>query len=152
MQHLSTSKGIKNHLLDGFTLVEVFITVFILAFGCLAASRSLIVSLKTFNFADNNTVATFLAESEMERLKSLTFAELTFEANNNPVVKTSNINRLGQVCTPPGCDNFIFSRLVKIFPKTPTSFSHQLEIEVSWFDRTGPHKITYSGAITTFSF
>ncbi|MDR1085888.1 MAG: prepilin-type N-terminal cleavage/methylation domain-containing protein [Deltaproteobacteria bacterium] len=149
---ISENKIKKAHLSGGFTLVEILVTVFVLAFGCLAASKMLTISLKGFSYADNITVATFLAESELERLRALTFAELTYEATHTPVVVTNNINRLGQVCTPPGCDSFIFSRTVSFFPKTPTSFSHQIEIAVSWLDRIGRQEITYSGVVTSFSF
>jgi prepilin-type N-terminal cleavage/methylation domain-containing protein len=141
------------HLSGGFTLIEILVTVFVLAFGCLAASKMLAISLKGFNYADNITVATFLAESEMERLRALNFADLTYEATHNSEVVTGNINRLGQVCTPPGCgDSFNFSRTVRFYPDVPTSFSHQIEIEVSWLDRIGRQKVTYSGVVTSFSF
>jgi prepilin-type N-terminal cleavage/methylation domain-containing protein len=140
----------KNH--SGFTLVEVLITVVVLAVGCLAASRLLVVSLKGFNLADNMTAAVFLAEAEMERLKSLPHSKMTYDAEHTPVVVTNNLNRLGQTCTPPNCQGYIFNRTVSYFRNAPTTFSNHVEIVVDWTDSNGPHNILYTGAITTLSF
>jgi prepilin-type N-terminal cleavage/methylation domain-containing protein len=136
----------------GFTLVELIITVCVLSFGCLAVLQMQSASMRGSNLADNLTAATFLAESEMERLKSLPFTDLTLEANLGTVT-TENLNRMGEVClTPPNCPNYHFTRTINYYSNTPTSFSHQVEIEVSWRDNTGAHSVFYSGAITSYIF
>jgi prepilin-type N-terminal cleavage/methylation domain-containing protein len=137
--------------LSGFTLVELLITVAVLSIGCLTAIQMQANSLRSSNLADNITVATFLAEAEMERLKALPFPKLTVEAESGESV-TTGLNRLGQVCVPPACSGHIFSRTVTYYPYTPTSRSHQVEITVNWTDNTGRHSVFYSGAITTLAF
>ncbi|MDR1658135.1 MAG: prepilin-type N-terminal cleavage/methylation domain-containing protein [Deltaproteobacteria bacterium] len=135
----------------GFTLIELLITVAVLSIGCFAAIRMQATSLKSSNLADNITAATFLAEGEMERLKALSFVELTNETELSTVV-VNKLNRLGQTCTTGACSNHIFTRTVNYYPSTPTTLSHQVEISVAWTDNTGPHSVLYSAAITSLSF
>jgi prepilin-type N-terminal cleavage/methylation domain-containing protein len=137
----------------GFTLVELMITIAVLTLGILVAIQVQTSSLMGSNVADNLTAATFLAEAEMERLKSLSFSELTLETENESVT-TTGLNRLGLTdCQEPAeCSNYIFDRTVNYFAQVPTSLSHQVEISVTWQDSAGKHTVLYSGAISSLSF
>jgi type II secretory pathway pseudopilin PulG len=131
------------------TLVEILIAVLIVGFSCLAIFTVHVSSLKTKNVSDNMTLATTIAVSEFERLKTLPFEEL-LESTNTEV---SNLNRLGQQCTgKKDCSEHIFTRRVRFFPKTPTSLSCQVEIEVDWRDSVGRHSQFFSSVISTMSF
>jgi Tfp pilus assembly protein PilV len=149
---LRIPKFLKRSSRRAFTLVEILITVCVLTFGCLAVILMQQASLRGANFSDNLTGAVFLAESELERLKALSFGALENEVEAGDKV-VSDLNRMGKTCeTSPNCSLFPFTRTVKFFKDTPTSFSHQVEIEVTWRDNSGPHKVFYSSAITSFSF
>jgi Tfp pilus assembly protein PilV len=142
----------KRGALRSFTLVEILITVCVLTFGCLAVILMQQASLRGANYSDNLTGAVFLAESELERLKALSFTSLETEVEAGDKT-VSNLNRMGKVCnTIPNCGLFPFTRTVKFYPDTPTSFSHQVEIEVTWRDNSGPHRVFYSSALTSYMF
>jgi hypothetical protein len=137
---------------SGITLVEILITVCILTLGCLGAIQMKATTLKSANMSDNITAATFLAEAELERLKSLLYEELLVESEATTVT-TNNLNRLGQTCTDDLCDSsYIFSRKVDFFPGLPTVRSCQVEITIGWADDLGSHSFLYSGAVTSLSF
>ncbi|MDR1656110.1 MAG: prepilin-type N-terminal cleavage/methylation domain-containing protein [Deltaproteobacteria bacterium] len=135
----------------GFTLVELLVTVVVLTIGCLAAIRLQATSLKSSNLADHIMVATFLAEGEMERLKALTFPQLTVEAAKGQMVE-AGLNRLGQPCRAELCSGHIFTRTVNYYQAIPTSLSYQVEIIIDWTDNTGPQRVLHSAAITSLSF
>ena len=133
----------------GFTLVEVLVTVVVIAMGCLAALWLQSAAMRGNSQSDHLTVAGFLAESEIERLKSLDFAAATKEAEDHetaPVVQ--NLNRWGEIQTD---GSGVYTRTVRYFPKRPTSLSHQVEVEGAWHDNHGPHRLDYTAALTDFS-
>ena len=138
----------------GFTLVELLVTVLVLTIGCLAAIQMQAASLKGTNLADNLTSATFLAEAEMERLKSLDASEMAIEAEAGTVTRTG-LDRLGRSCVPVGpetCSNHMYTMTVEYFPKLPTSLSTQVDITVAWTDNNGHRTVRYSGAMTYLTF
>jgi prepilin-type N-terminal cleavage/methylation domain-containing protein len=138
--------------LKGFTLVELLITIAVISFGCLAAIQLQLASLRGTATADHMTVATFLAESEMERLKSLTWVELTEESDEGAKVE-SNLDRNGLSCpSSTQCEGFVYNRTVRFFKGEPTTMSTQVEVEVSWRDSTGPHNVFYTAAMTSLTF
>lgn len=138
---------------SGFTLMELLVTVMVLTIGCLVALRMQTSSIKVATLADNITAATFMAESEMERLKTLSAAEISAEGEHGPVVE-KGLDRLGAPCLPgeASCVDHIFTRTVTHHPGQPTKLSHQVEITVAWFDNSGPHSVVYSGVATNLSF
>ncbi|MDR2367398.1 MAG: hypothetical protein LBF58_04695 [Deltaproteobacteria bacterium] len=135
----------------GVTLIEILISVCILSLGCLAAIQMKTTTIKSANMSDNITAATFLAEAEMERLKSLLYEELIAESEGGTVT-TDKLNRLGQTCDDTCDPGNIFSRKVAFFPGSPTVRSCQVEITIGWNDDLGSHSFLYSGAITSLSF
>jgi prepilin-type N-terminal cleavage/methylation domain-containing protein len=139
----------------GFTLLEVLVTVAVLSLGCLAALQMQGYSLRGSTMADNMTAATFLAEAEMERLKSLSRSDLDQEADGGTRV-TGDLDRLGEVCPPAPavCDPGVhsFTRTTRYFPETPTSLSHHVEVGVAWVDNSGGHEVILSAIVTSLTF
>jgi prepilin-type N-terminal cleavage/methylation domain-containing protein len=134
--------------LPGFTLVELLIAVCVIAFGALVSVNMHITSLKGKNIAANMTYAGAIAETEMERLKTLPLADVMKMSST----EVTNLNQLSQACSPgPGndCSQHIFTRRVNFYPKNPTSLSCHVEIEVDWKDSSGKHSILYSAVIST---
>ena len=136
---------------EGFTLVEIVVTVCVLAFGCLAVIHMHTASLRGSNYSDNLSAAVFLAESEMERIKALDYSALKDLAALGEVSQT-RLNRMGEACPSPVCGLYPFDRKVNFYPDVPTSFSDHVEIEVSWRDNSGSHRVFYSGAVTSMVF
>ena len=62
---------------DGFTLIEVLIAISILSIGVLAVGMMQISSIKGNKTALDISEASFLAESELERLLSIPFGDVT---------------------------------------------------------------------------
>jgi prepilin-type N-terminal cleavage/methylation domain-containing protein len=136
---------------QGFTLIEVLITVAVIAFGCLAVVNLQMASLRGTATADHQTVATFLAESEIERLKSLTWTELIEESDSGGKVEP-NLDRNGNSCSsPPNCDGHQYKRTVRFYKGQPTTMSTQVEVEVNWSDNSGAHGVLYTAAMTRLS-
>jgi prepilin-type N-terminal cleavage/methylation domain-containing protein len=136
----------------GFTLVEVLISLAVIAFGCLAVSQMQISSMRGNSLANNMTIASVLVESEMERLKSLSAADFRDEvqAGNR---QEGPLNRLGQTC-PAGldCSGYLFNRRISFFPEVPTVLSTQVLVEVTWTDSAGSHRVAYNTALTSLTF
>ena len=140
-------------LRPGFTLIEVIVTVLIISIGCLAALMLQSSSLRSNNLSDHMTVATFLAESELERLKSLPFTDLTKEINDKGPTVTKTLNRKSEAC-PSGdsCRQYPYTMTIHYYSGTPTSYSHQAEIEVDWRDNVGSHEVFYSAVFTDLEY
>ncbi|MDR2141630.1 MAG: prepilin-type N-terminal cleavage/methylation domain-containing protein [Deltaproteobacteria bacterium] len=135
-------------LAKGFTLVELLIAVCVLAFGALATINMHIASLKGKNIPAYTTFASAIAETEMERLKALPYAQVATMSNN----EVTNLNQMSQQCAPgPGvdCSQHIFTRRVKFYPGNPTSMSCHVEIEVTWTDSAGERSILYSSVLSS---
>jgi prepilin-type N-terminal cleavage/methylation domain-containing protein len=137
---------------SAFTLVEILITMAVISFGCLAALQMQATAIKGNDLADNMTVAMFLAESEMERIKTISYSKLKSMVEDGLATHTdNNINRLGESCIGTPCNGYIFTRKVDYIPKYPTTVSITVEITVEWRDTAGPHHVFYSGTVTSFS-
>jgi hypothetical protein len=134
-------------------MVELLITILVLTLGCLAVVRLHVNALKSAHLADNITAATFLAEAELERLKSLSQATLQTESSSGTITSTG-LDRLGRTCTGVGlaCSNYIFNRTVSFHPRVPTTLSHQVEVVIDWRDSAGPHSVVHWAALTALAF
>jgi type IV pilus assembly protein PilV len=133
----------------GFTLIEVLVTVVVIAVGCLAVLWMQSAAMRGHAQSDNLTLATILAETEMERLKSLSFPDLTVEAEAaGPAGSvTRQLNRLGRA-EPPA----IYTLTTRYFTKQPTTLSHQVEVSVGWRDTQGVRRnLRYTAVLTSFS-
>jgi prepilin-type N-terminal cleavage/methylation domain-containing protein len=133
---------------EGFTLIEVLVAIALISFGCFAAGTMQIAALKAKNVADNVIVASFLAESELERLKTLSMNELT-RLND---YEDKNLSRLGEPSPSPRREGASFDRSVRVFQGEPTAMSYSVEIEITWRDSTGPHYVLHSAVLTGTSY
>lgn len=132
----------------GFTLIEVLVTVMVIAIGCLAVIQLQATAMRGGSQADQLTVASFLIESEIERLRSLEFAAVPAEAG------TKCLNRTGVVipCDAANASVFPYTLTTTITAGTPTSLSHQAVVALRWRDAHGPHQMSYDAIISRFSF
>jgi Tfp pilus assembly protein PilV len=133
----------------GFTLVEHLMAVCVIAIGVLISVTMHVSSLKGKNVAANMTYATAIAETELERLKTLPFDDVIKMTNK----EIPNLNHLSQTCsTGLDCSQHIFTLKTRFFPKNPTSFSCHVEIEVDWKDSSGPKSVIYTAIVSSTSF
>jgi prepilin-type N-terminal cleavage/methylation domain-containing protein len=70
----------------GFTLVEVLISVIILAVGLLALSQLYVTGMYTYQKARNMSLATQRASREMERAQNFTFTLINSAHSQNKIV------------------------------------------------------------------
>ncbi|MDR1487051.1 MAG: prepilin-type N-terminal cleavage/methylation domain-containing protein [Deltaproteobacteria bacterium] len=131
----------------GFTLIEVLVSVAILAFGLMSALFLQISSIKYGSQADHLTVASMLAESEIERLKTYT------QFNEIPdAVSTSleYLTREGEVCAL-GDSRCVYTRETTLEQGFPTTRSHSIVVKIFWNDALGKHELSYNAVITDFN-
>jgi prepilin-type N-terminal cleavage/methylation domain-containing protein len=134
--------------MEGFTLIESIVAVLLIAFGCFAAAAMQVAVVKSKVTSDNVTAATFLAESELEKLKTLPMSELTSLGG----YEDRDLDSLGLPCLASPCGSQAFNRKVSFFPGQPTAFSCHVEVAVSWRDSGGPHEILREAIMTVSTF
>ncbi|MDR2367802.1 MAG: prepilin-type N-terminal cleavage/methylation domain-containing protein [Deltaproteobacteria bacterium] len=134
----------------GMTLVEVLITIMVLTVGCLAAMRSTATSDRAYSLAGQAALASALAESEIERLKSLSRFELEAEAGLGTRVE-ANLDRFGLACKG-SCPGPAFTRTVRYFPGGVTANSTQVEVEIAWPGGGGRRRVVRGTTVTWLSF
>jgi hypothetical protein len=135
--------------------VEVLVTMAVIAFGALAVLLMQSNALRSNTMSDHMTVATFLSESEIERLKSLTFEEMNAEITKRGTSVTWYVDRMNRICPTPGAScapQYPYEVQLKYFPLYPTKYSNMAEVTVSWRDNTGRHSVHNSAAMTNLSF
>jgi prepilin-type N-terminal cleavage/methylation domain-containing protein len=67
----------------GFTLIEVLIGISIFAIGMLAVARMQMLTVRNTTVGNLTSQATMLANQKIEELKTMAFADLTNEVENN---------------------------------------------------------------------
>ena len=127
----------------GVTLIEVLAAVAIFGIGCMAVMSMQIMSMNSGQRATNLTIASFLAESQMEWLRSLAFNAVQ-AVSQNP----ERLARDGEACPASAPDNTCFTRTTTINLGTPTSRSYQIWVEVKWKGLDGERKVIYDTVIS----
>jgi prepilin-type N-terminal cleavage/methylation domain-containing protein len=131
----------------GFTLVEILISVVILSIGLMSALFLQLLTIKHGSQADHLTVASMLAESEIERLKSfVNFNEIPDEVNAG----LEYLTREGEPCTL-GADRCVYTRQTTLTSREPTTRSHSVLVKVFWTDSLGRHELGYTAVLTDFN-
>ena len=131
----------------GFTLVEILVTVVVIALGCLAVLWMQAVAMRGNSQSEHLSVASTLAKSEIERLKCFSFDDLKKELENLKTAGAVKLNRQGLTQAQGGR----YTRTIAFDEKKPTSRSHQVEIKVEWRDAHGDHEVVYTAVLTSDS-
>ena len=115
------SKKLKNQ--KGFTLVEVMISMVILAIGVLGLAPMMVTAMYGNAFSEDVTSAAFLAQDSMERLKNQSvITPIPYTENNNGLFNV--YNRSIQV-DDSGSD-------VSVPPNV-----FRIQVTMSWTDKKG---------------
>ena len=128
----SMDKG-ERDMLDkrGFTLLEVLIAVSIFSVGLLAVASMQIGAISGNRLGNELSMATFLAQEQVETLKSATFVSAT--------LATGNYADLNNPIDETGANGGIFTRSWAIAPNT--TFSRSLTVTVSWPQPAPTHSV-----------
>jgi prepilin-type N-terminal cleavage/methylation domain-containing protein len=118
---------------DGFTLIEVLISLVVILFSFMAALTVLTSSYRSGSNAETQTMAIFLAESKLEELRHKIPDDLSTE---------DYFDRHGGGTTVPA-DRF-FKRTLTLKRETPSQFSHEVKVEVQW---PGGSPVVYTSII-----
>jgi hypothetical protein len=129
-------------------LIEVLVAVLLIGLGCFAAFSAQFSAIRAKSVSDHVMVASFLANSELERLRTLTHNEL-FHLKDYDEDK---LTALGLVCPDKSCPGVEYLRAVKFYRKTPTAMSCQVEIHVRWRDIAGERSIARTAILTGSTF
>ena len=118
---------------EGFTLLEVLIAVSIFAIGILAVASMQLTSIQGNAFGNEMTAATFLAQAQLERMKSV--ADVSTLVTNvdpdNPMDENED----------SGVAGAIYNRSWTV-AAGPSADSRQVTVTVNWSSGMGNHAVT----------
>lgn len=144
----------------GFTIIEVLVTIAIIAIGSIGVLYMQTSSMRAGSKADQDTVAAFLAESRLEALRGILFTDVpvgttTMLCTREGVCceKTDGSSCVGtNPATSEPFPSFPYEIVTNVIAGQPTSFSNRIEIQISWKDVYGHRSLHYDAAVTNFSF
>lgn len=131
----------------GFTLTEVLVAMLVLAVGSMAVIHMQTASMNAGDRAGNMAVATFLAESKAEWLKTIDVNRVQFESQ-----KPERLDWDGSVCPDTATDYQCFTRTTKTACFTPTSRSCEISVKVEWLAADGKGALYYETVVSAFGF
>jgi len=111
---------------SGFTLVEVLIAIFILAFALLAMAQTQIMAIRGNAFANKTTTAVTLAQDKIEELKGLSYSSVINGSDSSGV----------------------YTRTWTVQNDTPSTDLKTVTVTVSWQDTTS-HQVLLETIIST---
>lgn len=124
----------------GFTILEVFIAITLLAIGMMALATLQSSGIRGNDLGNRTTQALTLAQDKLEELINADAIGQAIAAGND-----NNIDETGNA-------GGIFSRSWAIQNDVPAPDEQTLDITVTWNDIIGPHNVTVSGVITSDSY
>lgn len=111
----------------GFTIIETMAAAFIMAVAFLGLAGVHVLSSRAQSLGQNQSLATYIASEQIERMRRSTFA--------NVVSATDSVEVEGV--------QFSVNRTV-----TNTDLSRRVTVTVSWNGRLGPHQITQTSLVS----
>jgi type IV pilus assembly protein PilV len=115
---------------EGFTLIELMITLVILSVGLIALAGLQITAVKANAFSKRMTAAIAVAEARIEQLKDMPYANVQSESPT-PVV-ASGMN---------------FTRQVTVTTNSPVPNTKTIQVTVTWTEGSKSHVVPISTII-----
>lgn len=122
----------------GFTLIEVLIGISIFAIGMLAVARMQMLTVRNTSVGNFTSQATMLAHQKMEELKTMAFADLNNEVEND-------IDEEGNTGT-----GGVYNRTTTIMtPAAPLGdHARQIQVQVQWNAAHGGNRTIEINSLT----
>lgn len=131
----------------GFTLVEVFFAIFIVATVFLGLSGMTVTLIQSNSTNDFTDVAVDLAQDKLEELKNASFTSAAVadvnSGNNGDLESTANFDfqetNLNEMGRPGG----IFTRTWNIADSLPKTGMKTVVVVMTWTDQLGSHRVSF---------
>jgi type IV pilus assembly protein PilV len=115
---------------EGFTLVELMITLVILSVGLIALAGLQITAVKANAFSKRMTAAIAVAEARIEQLKDMPYANVQSESPTQVVAASMN-----------------FTRQVTVTTNSPVPNTKTIQVTVTWTEGSQSHVVPISTII-----
>ncbi len=128
---------------DGFTLIEVLITMVIFAVGILGLAMMQLSAIKGNSIANRVTEASTVASDQIERIMTWDYNDGLLDENNDNTYTLSNGNEVtfdGHEAGPSGNYDVFWN----VRENTPRTGSKTVDVTVIWFDRGQRKELTMS--------
>jgi len=121
---------------DGFTLIEVMISLGILAFGLLGVAAMQLYSLRQGQVGKHTAQAATVAQDRLERLNRMSFAAL------NPAGTWQNVGTVTEtiVAASGNRDEAVYTVQERI-TNVVANYTKNIDVRVTWSEAEDPNKV-----------
>ena len=116
---------------DGFTLIELMITLVILSIGLVALVGLQVSAIKGNTFSKRMTAAVTIANQKLEQIKDTAYANILSESSTQ--ITQSNMT---------------FTRQVMVTNNTPLANTKTVNVTVTWSDGSNSHSVPITTVIS----
>jgi type IV pilus assembly protein PilV len=116
---------------DGFTLIEIMITLVILSIGLTALAGLQVSAIKGNTFSKRMTAAVSIANEKLEQMKDTDYANILSESS-------TQITR----------SNMRFTRQVTVTNNSPLANTKTVNVTVTWSDGSNSHSVPITTIIS----
>lgn len=109
---------------EGFTLIEIMITLVILSIGLVALAGLQVSAIKGNAFSKRMTAAVSIANQKLEQIKDTTYANILSESSTQ--ITQSNMS---------------FTRQVTVTNNSPLANTKTVNVTVTWSDGSNSHSV-----------
>lgn len=140
---------------DGFTLLEVLISLAFLSIGLLAIVSMQITAMEGNSYSNNLTIATTLAEDKLENLKRLSFNDPNLaDSDSNPKDIDTDIKSNPSLFSHADHPNDLpqnseFIRVWNVADNTPVANIKRVTVIVGWQDDLNGNNTSHYVALST---
>jgi type IV pilus assembly protein PilV len=116
---------------DGFTLIELMITLVILSMGLVALAGLQVSAIKGNTFSKRMTAAVSIANQKLEQIKDTAYANILSESSTQ--ITQSNMT---------------FIRQVTVTNNSPMANTKTVNVTVTWSDGSDSHSVPITTVIS----
>jgi type IV pilus assembly protein PilV len=116
---------------DGFTLIEIMITLVILSIGLTALAGLQVSAIKGNTFSKRMTAAVSIANQKLEQIKDTAYANILSESSSQ--ITQSNMS---------------FTRQVTVTNNSPLANTKTVNVTVTWSDGSNSHSVPITTIIS----
>jgi type IV pilus assembly protein PilV len=121
---------------EGFTLIEIMITLVILSIGLVALAGLQVSAIKGNAFSKRMTTAVSIANERLEQIKDKAYADILSESPTQIPIKYPNEPEM------------IFIRQVTVTNNSPLANTKTVNVTVTWSDGSNSHSVPITTIIS----